>query len=91
MSPSEDKIEYSVPVLECNLTPFLPDRKLEADDFLDMVCSQLQTKTRVVNAVPTDVGVRVTLVSGISPPQACRITLSIDEIVAEVVGGSNDK
>ncbi len=86
MSSPEDRVEYSVPILECNLTSFLPDRKRETGDFLLEICDQLKTKSRVVNAEPTDVGVKVTLVGGISPPQACRITRSIDEIISEIVG-----
>lgn len=85
MSVPRPRVTYSVTTLTCNLVPFLPEDKGGADQFLEQICVELKKKSRVDNAVPVEVGVEVTFVTGgLTPVQVDRFTRSVDDVVLDV-------
>lgn len=86
MGERQSRASYKVPTLHCNLIEFLPEGKNATDTFLQNVCTELMKKSRVAEVTPVEDGVIVTFVSnGLTPVEASRFTLSVDEIVTEVI------
>ena len=82
MSGRQPRIVYKVAMLRCNLVPYFPASKVALTPFLDEICAELKEKTRVQEAVPTNEGILITFISdGLTPVEAHRFTLSVDEIV----------
>ena len=89
MSARQPRASYKAPTLHCNLIEFLPEGKNATDTFLQNVCTELMKKSRAAEVTPVEDGVVVTFVSnGLTPVEASRFTLAVDEIATELINKS---